>query len=218
VTGDFGADDVELITYSDETEYVIKYVDSSMYILKVKDNHSFSMINGSLTFSSSDDNKLEQSFAAVEDGSLNLKNVVLHFESTMNWFIYVTRGEVIVNNITIKDEGVDMTTGEILWVNSIIEINGSEPVVVKFLSSTVENCHYKGIVPTGSLPSTNSSIISTLEQPPPTSSIKIYINDSVFTNNNFDLSKYGSSICRFYSVSSDSGFILHFFFLFKFFL
>jgi hypothetical protein len=151
VTGAWGAKKVELISESNTAQYIITHTGSIKYILTVDNLHDFTMINGSLTFSSTFSPNtqllnLELSFAYVigTNSNLTLTNIILHFGSTMNSLINVTGGKVVVDRMSIINEGVD-NLGKIVWVRPLVEINANvSAVVVEFLYGIVAGCEYNG--------------------------------------------------------------------------
>jgi hypothetical protein len=217
VADSFGATTVELITDVQETNYTIEHASESVYILTINNSQSFTMINGSLTFSSNWSNKTLLSFTNVAhpNSFLYLRNVKLHFGSVMNCLVYVTSGKVTINNMILKDEGVkvDGQTVEIIWVNPIVKIdqsgNNGGDVIVEFLSSTIEDSRYKASGT--SIFNSVSSIIHTIEVTGYANNLIIHINDSKFVNNIFDLQKRTSAICRFQSNTSNSGIVILFY-------
>jgi hypothetical protein len=212
VVGSFGAPHVQLTTKG--TQYSLDYTEPSLYILTINEEYKFTMVNGSLIFSSSSEKNVDQSFAQVVGTTsvLNMIGVQIHFGSVMNCLIYVTGGKVMIDDLIIEDEGAGGV--DINWVNPIVRAQDLEgPITVELKSCTVKNSQYKAVVPSTSLNATNSSIVHVLSTTN-SNSIKININNSVFTDCVFDMSYRGSSISSFYSSSSDSSFFFFIFFYF----
>jgi hypothetical protein len=200
---------VELTAKSDQTEYKLSHSPTSEYILTIEGIYTFSMIGGSLKFS--------KSFAKVvsKNSVLNIKNIVLHFETSANCLVHITCGRVTVSNMTIESETSDWSYP---LINTEGGISGSvvDSIIVEFLSSKVKDCNYVSALPEKSSYSTYSSIVNISNNNAFGSSIRVYINDSVFEDDTFDLSFGGSSICYFFSNSSDSSFPFLFSYLISF--